>query len=267
MFVPPKLLNTPQNIATIAPSCLGSSNPSAVVLVILSTDPTPRVVSTTTPCDRTNPMATTHPSDLIGRLKTNGFVTLGSSDNYFIKHKNGWHARLPPKILNNLQQLKPHVPNFDSVITGDRYFFLKFKKPKDTVIWMKWFLPDSMKQNHAELRQLAELPEDQMFLSELRMADMQRQQANNALAMERLRHTRSSYNIRGTSTHSVLADGLREITLLVMEEKGQESHTELSAADAGANRWWWQESKGSHLQSDFCASHVIACRTSQPDPT
>jgi hypothetical protein len=46
MFVPPKLLNTPQNIATIAPSCLGSSNPSAVVLVILSTDPTPRVVST-----------------------------------------------------------------------------------------------------------------------------------------------------------------------------------------------------------------------------
>ncbi|KAJ7820297.1 hypothetical protein B0H14DRAFT_3735715 [Mycena olivaceomarginata] len=157
--------------------------------------------------------------DLIGRLKTNGFVTLGSSDNYFIKHKNGWHARLPPKILNNLQQLKPHVPNFDSVITGpgitlnilmkvlaefdegwcilpgstlcpysDRYFFLKFKKPNDTVIRMKWFLPDSMKQKHAELRQLAELPEDQMFLSELRMADMQRQQANNALAMERLRY-------------------------------------------------------------------------------
>ncbi|KAJ7274612.1 hypothetical protein C8J57DRAFT_1312259 [Mycena rebaudengoi] len=158
--------------------------------------------------------------DLIGRLKTNGFITLGSSDNYFIKHKNGWHARLPPKILNNLQQLKPHVPNFDSVIAGllfgheqthiflfetrnnpenplmkvlaefeegwcilpgstlcpysDRYFFLKFKKPNDT--------------KHAELRQLAELPEDQMFLSELRMADMQRQQANNALAMERLRY-------------------------------------------------------------------------------
>ncbi|KAJ6462815.1 hypothetical protein DFH09DRAFT_1347490 [Mycena vulgaris] len=182
--------------------------------------------------------------DLIGRLKTTGFITLGSSDNYFIKHKNGWHARLPPKILNNLQQLKPHVPNFDSVITGllfgheqthiflfeggfmadlnaetrnnpehplmkvlaefnegwcilpgstlcsysDRYFFLKFKKPNDTVIQMKWLLPDSMKQKHAELRQLAELPEDQMFLSELRMADMQRQQANNALAMERLKY-------------------------------------------------------------------------------
>ncbi|KAJ6555957.1 hypothetical protein B0H19DRAFT_1151631 [Mycena capillaripes] len=183
--------------------------------------------------------------DLIGHVKANvaSFITLGSDDNYFIKHNNGWNARLLPKHLTNISKLKPQVANFDSAIRGllfgheqthiflfvggfmadlneetqndaehpltkvmiefdegwclepgstlcpysDRYFFLKFKKPNDTVIQTRWSLPDPMSQKLAELQQLAESPEDQMFLTQLRMADMQRQQTETALAMQRLR--------------------------------------------------------------------------------
>ncbi|KAJ7912012.1 hypothetical protein B0H13DRAFT_2008274 [Mycena leptocephala] len=183
--------------------------------------------------------------DLIGHLKTNGgsFITLGSGDNYFIKHNKGWNARLPPKHLENIVQLKPVVNNFDSALRGllfgheqshiflftggfvsdlneetqndaehpltkvltefdedwciepgstlcpysDRYFFLKFKKPNDTVIQMRWSLPNSMSEELAELKQLAESSEDQIFLTQLRMVDMQRQQTQAALAMQQLR--------------------------------------------------------------------------------
>ncbi|KAJ7876965.1 hypothetical protein B0H13DRAFT_2054557 [Mycena leptocephala] len=183
--------------------------------------------------------------DLIGHLKTNGgsFITLGSGDNYFIKHNKGWNARLPPKHSENISQLKPLVNNFDSAVRGllfgreqshiflfvggfasdlneetqndaehpltkvltefdegwciepgstlcpysDRYFFLKFKKPNDTVIQMRWSLPNSMIEELAELKQLAESPEDQIFLTQLRMVDMQHQQTRAALAMQQLR--------------------------------------------------------------------------------
>ncbi|KAJ7274624.1 hypothetical protein C8J57DRAFT_1312325 [Mycena rebaudengoi] len=113
--------------------------------------------------------------DLIGRLKTNGFITLGSS---FMADLNAETRDNPEnplmKVLAEFEEGWCILPGSTLCPYSDRYFFLKFKKPNDT--------------KHAELRQLAELPEDQMFLSELRMADMQRQQANNALAMERLRY-------------------------------------------------------------------------------
>ncbi|KAJ7638050.1 hypothetical protein B0H17DRAFT_1106375 [Mycena rosella] len=183
--------------------------------------------------------------ELLNHLKTNGatFVTLGPDDTYFIKHNKGWHARLPPKQLENVTALKPQVgPNFDSAIRGllfghdqshiflfaggfisdlneetqkdaehpltkvltefdegwciepgstlcpysDRFFFLKFKQPKDTVIQMRWSLPNLMSEKLAELKQLAESPEDQMFLTQLRMTDMQLQQAKASLAMQNL---------------------------------------------------------------------------------
>ncbi|KAJ6628296.1 hypothetical protein B0H10DRAFT_1940493 [Mycena sp. CBHHK59/15] len=184
--------------------------------------------------------------DLMGHVKANGasFITLGSDDNYFIKHKNGWNARLPPKPLQNIAELKPQITNFDSGIRGvtlfghgqthifmfaggfvadlneetekdpehpltkilnefdqgwciepgstlcpysDRYFFLKFKKRNDSVIQMRWCLPNSMSEKLTELHQLAESPEDQTFLTQLRMADMQKYQTDAALAMQRMR--------------------------------------------------------------------------------
>ncbi|KAJ7144274.1 hypothetical protein C8R44DRAFT_725231 [Mycena epipterygia] len=50
------------------------------------------------------------------------------------------------------------------------------KKPNDTVIETRWSLPNSMSHKLDELQQLAEAPKDQIFLTQLRMADMQRQQ-------------------------------------------------------------------------------------------
>ncbi|KAJ7139299.1 hypothetical protein C8R44DRAFT_764193 [Mycena epipterygia] len=69
---------------------------------------------------------------------------------------------------------------------SDRYFFLKFKKPKETVIQMRWSLPPLMSQKLAELKEQTESPEDQAFLAQLRVADMQKQQNENALAMQKL---------------------------------------------------------------------------------
>ncbi|KAJ6560608.1 hypothetical protein DFH09DRAFT_1279568 [Mycena vulgaris] len=148
---------------------------------------------------------------LRNHLQTNGatFITLGSDDAFFIKHINGgWNAISPPNELKNLNNLRPHVgTNFDRAIRGvlvefgqgwclepgstlcpysDRYFFLKFKKPKENVIQMRWSLPDLMSQQLAELKEQTESPEDQAFIAQLRLANTQQQQNQNALAMQRL---------------------------------------------------------------------------------
>ncbi|KAF7335025.1 hypothetical protein MVEN_02252700 [Mycena venus] len=60
--------------------------------------------------------STHFPQEFISQVRTNpgvSFITIDSEDNYFIKHNNGWNARLPPKQLNNIRELKPHIPNFD----------------------------------------------------------------------------------------------------------------------------------------------------------
>ncbi|KAJ7638051.1 hypothetical protein B0H17DRAFT_1216905 [Mycena rosella] len=77
---------------------------------------------------------------------------------------------------------------------SDRYFFLKFKKPNDTVIHTRWCLPELMTQKLAELKELTESPEDQMSLTQLRMADMQRQQMDTAFAMQRMNFQREMNN-------------------------------------------------------------------------
>ncbi|KAJ7452242.1 hypothetical protein FB451DRAFT_1374123 [Mycena latifolia] len=155
--------------------------------------------------------------DLIGHLNSNGvsFATLASDGNYFIKHKNGWNARLPPKHSENLGELKRHVANFDGMIRGllfghgqTHIFFAggftselneeTENNAEHPLTKMRWFLPEAMSQKLAELQQLTESPEDQMcadgfrrlrvsvrinvlspVLNELRMADRQRRQADN----------------------------------------------------------------------------------------
>ncbi|KAJ7596017.1 hypothetical protein C8J56DRAFT_1043116 [Mycena floridula] len=160
------------------------------------------------------------PKDVIDHLQKSAFITLGSDNCYFIKHNDGgWNAILPDKHLQNVTELKPHVENFDRAIRGetqddpehpltkvltefdkgwclepgstlcpysDRYFFLKFKKPNDNVIRMRWSLPDLMSQKFAELKELAQSPEDQAFLAQEQMAEMKRQETNAALAIQRM---------------------------------------------------------------------------------
>ncbi|KAJ7123940.1 hypothetical protein C8R43DRAFT_958843 [Mycena crocata] len=184
--------------------------------------------------------------EIVEHIKANGgvtFIALGDDDYYFIKHSKGWNARLPPKHLQNVHDLKPRIDNFDSAIRGllfghnqthiflfvggflsdlneetqkdaehpltqvltefdegwciepgstlcpysDRYFFLRFKKPNDSVIQSRWCLPEVMSQKLAELKELTASPEDDMFLTQLRLIDMQKQQAEAALAMQQMR--------------------------------------------------------------------------------
>ncbi|KAJ7123939.1 hypothetical protein C8R43DRAFT_1111785, partial [Mycena crocata] len=74
---------------------------------------------------------------------------------------------------------------------SDRYFFLKFKKPNDSVIQSRWSLPDLMAQKLSELKELANSPEDQQFFAQLRIIEMQRQQQETALTMQEINMQRS----------------------------------------------------------------------------
>ncbi|KAJ7828359.1 hypothetical protein B0H14DRAFT_3873320 [Mycena olivaceomarginata] len=48
-----------------------------------------------------------------------------------------------------------------------RYFFLKFKRPGESVVQMRWNLPPNMNAKLAELREVAEQPEEQIGASDV----------------------------------------------------------------------------------------------------
>ncbi|KAJ7887262.1 hypothetical protein B0H14DRAFT_3430752 [Mycena olivaceomarginata] len=78
---------------------------------------------------------------------------------------------------------------------SDRYFFLRFKKPGNSLIQIRWELPDFMKQQLAVLKEQTKSPGDQQFLAELRRSEIQQIQMNNALAMQEMNIRRDMSNM------------------------------------------------------------------------
>ncbi|KAJ7859178.1 hypothetical protein B0H14DRAFT_3446815 [Mycena olivaceomarginata] len=78
---------------------------------------------------------------------------------------------------------------------SDRYFCLRFKKPGNSLIQIRWELPDFMKQQLAVLKEQTKSPGDQQFLAELRRSEIQQIQMNNALAMQEMNIRRDMSNM------------------------------------------------------------------------
>ncbi|KAJ7325784.1 hypothetical protein DFH08DRAFT_968427 [Mycena albidolilacea] len=132
-------------------------------------------------------------------LITNGFIAV-------LNEETKKRSRAPAHQVEHITRKSQVLTEFDkegwclepgSTLCpySDRYFFLRFKKPGNSLIQIRWELPDFMKQQLAVLKEQTKSPEDQQFLAELRRSEIQQIQMNNALAMQEMNILRDMSNM------------------------------------------------------------------------